>query len=434
MAAPAMVRDSVEVWLGLQVQHQFGDPARDLGAVLLQAVEATEPGIIGLTAPPGQGPRFQDLITDTEIDITVHDGFGYWIDDVEEQDAGMAAALGQANGAANPTTRLASVEAAYRTDVGTKVHLRWVLPHSEDALLDALAGLHTAGADDIAEGSRLVGMFRAHGLLAPVGDLQSCPVSSKPNSGQLPSGQENPLQAPLNRNGGTLYRQLARDIERQIHAGEFPADSRLPTEAEFSKRYGVHRLTVRQALSELSRAGLITTIHGRGSFVSARPVPYEVSPGKLASLTQLLAEQGMQLQQRLVGQESGAPPDVLAAFATGGRLERFDQVRELDGQPWALTSTWLDVSRFPDLLDKHWTGEGSLFEALEHGYGVIMHRSTVAFTSVGARAEEAASLQVAAGTPLLLVRGINVDDQDLCVAVAEHRFRGDRVKFSVALH
>ena len=34
MAAPAMVRDSGEIWLGLQVQHNFGDPARDLGAVL----------------------------------------------------------------------------------------------------------------------------------------------------------------------------------------------------------------------------------------------------------------------------------------------------------------------------------------------------------------------------------------------------------------
>ena len=34
MAAPAMVRDSGDVWLGLQVQHNYGDPSRDLGAVL----------------------------------------------------------------------------------------------------------------------------------------------------------------------------------------------------------------------------------------------------------------------------------------------------------------------------------------------------------------------------------------------------------------
>lgn len=170
-AAPAMVRDSGEVWLGLQVQHSYGNPARDLGAVLERALATEEPGIVGLPTDPGQGPSLQDLISDTSLDITVHDGFEYWVDDVPERDAGMAAALEQANGGVMQTTRLASVEAAYWTDVGTKEHLRWVMPHPEDRLLDALARLHAAGQDSIAEGSRFVGMFRAHGLLAPVWDL-----------------------------------------------------------------------------------------------------------------------------------------------------------------------------------------------------------------------------------------------------------------------
>ena len=89
----------------------------------------------------------------------------------KDRDAGTAAALEQANGAAHPTTRLTGVEAAYWTNVGPKEHLRWVMPEPEDALLDALARLHAAGKDELAEGSRLVGMFRAHGLLVPVWDL-----------------------------------------------------------------------------------------------------------------------------------------------------------------------------------------------------------------------------------------------------------------------
>ncbi|WP_122815969.1 DUF5926 family protein [Nocardioides pantholopis] len=173
MAAPAMVRASGEVWLGLQVQHAFGDPARDLGAVLTAALEQAErgePGVVGLTADPGPGPRLQDLVTGDRLDVTVHEGFDYWIADVEDKDA-MAAALEQANASVNPTVKLASVEAAYWTNVGTKEHLRWVMPEPEDQLLDALARLHAAGKDDLAPGSRLVGMFRAHGLLAPVWDL-----------------------------------------------------------------------------------------------------------------------------------------------------------------------------------------------------------------------------------------------------------------------
>ncbi len=64
MASPAMYRDSGQVWLGLQVVHNFGDPARDLGAALQLALDAEEPGVIGLTDPPGEGPRLQDLVSD----------------------------------------------------------------------------------------------------------------------------------------------------------------------------------------------------------------------------------------------------------------------------------------------------------------------------------------------------------------------------------
>ncbi len=62
--------------------------------------------------------------------------------------------------------------------MGTKEHLRWVLPEPEDRLLDALARLHAAGeAAAWSTAGRLVGMFRAHGLLTPVWDL---PIGTGP--------------------------------------------------------------------------------------------------------------------------------------------------------------------------------------------------------------------------------------------------------------
>lgn len=169
-AAPAMVRESGDIWLGLQVVHNFGDPARDLGAVLLAALGQDEPGVIGLADAPGEGPRLQDLVADAPLDITVHEGFDFWVADVPDA-PDLMGALEEANGAVNPTDRLTSVTAAYWTDVGTKEHLRWVMPEPEGALLDALARLHDAGKDVLVPGSRFVGMFRAHGLLTPVWDL-----------------------------------------------------------------------------------------------------------------------------------------------------------------------------------------------------------------------------------------------------------------------
>lgn len=183
-AAPAMVRDSGEIWLGLQVQHNFGDPARDLGAVLTAALES-DPGIVGITEPPADGPRLQDLIVDEPLTVTVHEGFDYWLADIEESErAALAAALDQANDHATPTARLTNVTAAYWTDVGTKEHLRWVMPEPEGPLLDALARLHAAGRDRLVDDSRFVGMFRAHGLLAPVWDL---PVGTGPEALEEPA-------------------------------------------------------------------------------------------------------------------------------------------------------------------------------------------------------------------------------------------------------
>lgn len=186
MAVPAMVRASGEIWLGLQVQHNFGDPARDLGAVLAKALES-ETGLVGLTDPPGEGPRLQDLVTGDALDVTVHEGFEFWVADLDEDErAGFAHSLEHANAAAMPTARLTSVESAYWTNVGAKEHLRWVMPEPEDQLLDALARLHAAGKDGLVEGSRFVGMFRAHGLLAPVWDL---PVGTGPEALEEPAAR-----------------------------------------------------------------------------------------------------------------------------------------------------------------------------------------------------------------------------------------------------
>ena len=210
-AAPALVRADGTVWLGLQVQHNFGDPSRDLAAVLEKALVA-EPGtMVGLTESPGEGPRLQDLLEDTPLEVTVHDDFGFWLADVDDPDGLLAASLEQANDAIAPTAKLTAAPSAYWTDVSTKEHLRWVMPQPEDVLLDALARLHAREADSLVDGSRLVGMFRAHGLLVPVWDL---PVGTGPEA----------LEEPVERFAEALEAALAESApltteERSARSG-----------------------------------------------------------------------------------------------------------------------------------------------------------------------------------------------------------------------
>ncbi|MDQ3504799.1 MAG: SEC-C domain-containing protein [Actinomycetota bacterium] len=176
--APALVREDGSILLGLQLAAASDDISQDIGTAL-QAALAAEPGQPINPGPIGgagsAGPRLQDLVTDAPLDITVHDDFGFWLglDGGEEPvDATLSGFMEQANAGVISSVRKPGSEAAYwcRPD-DAKAHLRWVMTHPEEPLLDALAVLGAAGELDLGEGTKYAGAFRAHGLVAPVWDL-----------------------------------------------------------------------------------------------------------------------------------------------------------------------------------------------------------------------------------------------------------------------
>ena len=162
MAWPALHRADDQLMVGLQVTGGSGDPSRDIAAALLEAQELPAGSPVLSVGRPGPGPRLQDILnTNVELDIEVHAGFDYWLDgaagDVTED---MTAALGRANEQVVPTARLASVEAAYWCRIGTKEHL-----------LNAFAKLAADNQLGLGPGTKYIGCFRSHGLLAAVWDL-----------------------------------------------------------------------------------------------------------------------------------------------------------------------------------------------------------------------------------------------------------------------
>lgn len=170
LAWPAMVRADGRIFLGLQVPSRSGDVSRDLAAALELALE-TEPGNpVLLTGLPGAGSRLQDLLDPIPIEVTVHEGFDYWIDGADATED-VAASMERANSTVVPTVRLAGVQSAYWCRMRERTHLRWVLPEDEDAVLNALARIAADGGLGIGPDTRYVGAFRAHGLLVPVWDL-----------------------------------------------------------------------------------------------------------------------------------------------------------------------------------------------------------------------------------------------------------------------
>ena len=85
-------------------------------------------------------------------------------------------------------------------------------------------------------------------------------------------------RALLDHTGGiALWRQIVHAIEQDITDGTLAPGARLPTEAALSAHFGVNRHTVRHALEELSRAGMVQVEQGRGSFVAEDVLDYAIS-------------------------------------------------------------------------------------------------------------------------------------------------------------
>lgn len=167
----AIRREDGEIWIGLQVAHNFGDISRDLAHVIDLARE-TEAGHPVRMTDPGVGPRLQDIIDPkAPFEVEIHDGFDYWLEGVEASE-GAAEALAEANDTIAPTVHLTSVEGAYWTEMGPQRFLRWIRTDDESKLLDALARLRAADEDTLGDGTKLIGHFRAHGLLVPVWEFE----------------------------------------------------------------------------------------------------------------------------------------------------------------------------------------------------------------------------------------------------------------------
>lgn len=179
MAWPAMTKPDGRVFVGLQRHVQSGDVSRDLAVAILCALQTAPGGSVSVPALPGEGPRLQDILVDGPLDVTLHEGFEFWMDDDPGDDPGVKASLERANSSIYPTVRLAAARAAYWCRVPDKGHVRWVLPDDEDLALNALSRLAGQGELLLGANTKFAGMFRAHGRLVPVWDIPGEPAAEE---------------------------------------------------------------------------------------------------------------------------------------------------------------------------------------------------------------------------------------------------------------
>jgi GntR family transcriptional regulator len=232
-------------------------------------------------------------------------------------------------------------------------------------------------------------------------------------------------------NAHTTRQTRYRAIEQYLRAlveGAGPGDP-LPSEAELCDRFSVSRMTVRQALQELTNDGLVERRRGQGTFVAHRPVHRR--PGVFLSFTEEMNRRGMQATSRLLsaGLDDPRRPEALdLGLAPDRQVVRVVRVRLADGVPVALE----DAALVPELgwvLDED-LGGGSLHGALA-GRGVVATRATGTITARLARASETELLDLTPQSALLVELRILYDQDERVFERTETRYVADRYVIDV---
>lgn len=232
----------------------------------------------------------------------------------------------------------------------------------------------------------------------------------------------------LRQQGVALWRQIANRLQQDIAAGTSPPGARLPTEQEMSRHFGVNRHTVRRALEELSRVGLVRVEQGRGSFVAEDVIEYAVEPR--TRFSEWIRRQNREPSGRILRLAEIAAETAVAAglgIRPGGRVVLMERLGLADDRPVSLSAHHFPAARLRGLIDAL-RREPSITAALR-SVGVADYMRQM--TRVSARlptAEEADLLRTTRNRPLLVTENINVDHTGTVVEFGVTRYPTPRVQ------
>ncbi|WP_407342087.1 GntR family transcriptional regulator [Pengzhenrongella phosphoraccumulans] len=142
-----------------------------------------------------------------------------------------------------------------------------------------------------------------------------------------------------------------RDYLRSLVTHELAVGDAIPSERLLCERFGVSRMTVRQAVDALVVEGLLEREQGRGTFVAPSKMDLEV---RLSSFGEEMLRRGMEPSSKvLAAEEIAAASDIADALdlLPGEQVFYLHRVRYADGEPMAIEQSWLPSRLAPGLYD-----------------------------------------------------------------------------------
>ena len=153
-----------------------------------------------------------------------------------------------------------------------------------------------------------------------------------------------------------LYRQVKAYIMERIESGEWPPETRVPSENELVETMGVSRMTANRALRELTDAGRLVRIQGVGTFVAPR-IP-QGALLEIKSISEEIADWGgVHGCKVMLLKEEKADRDLAKAMGLekGARVFHSILVHDDNGRPVQYSDRYVNPAVAPDYLDQDYT-------------------------------------------------------------------------------
>ena len=221
------------------------------------------------------------------------------------------------------------------------------------------------------------------------------------------------------------YVQIAAAVRQILRSGVITAGAALPPEHVLAARFGVSRMTMRQANDVLEREGLIERQRGRGTFaVQDRLMKQEQ---ETRSFSEEIKRRGGVPSSRLVSFKTVEASAIVAAgfgIAAGDAVYVIDRVRLADGVPMAVESVQIPVDRCPN-LERFNIVDHSLYQIFEEHYDIELARSEEEISAAMPKKQHRKMLQLPRNVAILLVKRKTFTSDGRLFEMATDAYRGD---------
>ncbi len=219
---------------------------------------------------------------------------------------------------------------------------------------------------------------------------------------------------------GPIYQIIVRDLVDQISGGSLRSGDRLESESRLAERYGVSRMTVRQALGELESSGHVVRRHGAGTFVST-PRPIQRRGNQLGAFHEEMGLDPDEIETQLMIQEVVTPPGAVADdlhLSPGQTTSHIVRLRKLHGVPIALQESWVPYLLAPGIA-RGGLVDGSLYKTMKERGNMEIRTAEQSVSATVASIDVAEALEVLIGSPVMSIRRVSLDASGNPVEVAQ---------------